>query len=268
MGDYCSRRRAGRGGGAIVPLQLQHFPIRLSDEETPSKKKRGRCVKCRQQNRRIDSSWFCRECTVWLCHSGDPTKDCFLPVAQAVIFIINCISIYLNRIWYVYCSSQKKLHSESQRCASRIVCEMCMYTVYMYMYTHTCTYTMYIVHMYCIHVHVHCGIYSILYCIHVHVHCIPYTRTCTYTMYIVHMYIHHVHSVHVHTPCTKCTCTYTMYTVYTYIHHVHVHCIHVHVHVSSILYCIIRTCPYTMYMYCIYVHVYTYMYTRTCTQKV
>ena len=74
MGDYCSRRRAGRGGGAIVPLQLQHFPIRV---ETPSKKKRGRCVKCRQQNRRIDSSWFCRECTVWLCHSGDPTKDCF-----------------------------------------------------------------------------------------------------------------------------------------------------------------------------------------------
>ena len=78
IGDYCSRRRAGRGGGAIRPLPLQHFPLKVPDE-TGGANKRGRCDRCLQvRHKRTDTSWFCRECNVWLCHTGIPTSDCFL----------------------------------------------------------------------------------------------------------------------------------------------------------------------------------------------
>ena len=78
IGDYCSRRRAGRGGGAIRPLPLMHFPLKVPDDTTGANK-RGRCARCLQvRHKRTDSSWFCRECNVWLCHSGIPETDCFL----------------------------------------------------------------------------------------------------------------------------------------------------------------------------------------------
>ena len=78
IGDYCSRRRPGRNSSAIVPLPLRHFPIKLSNESHPTKKQRGRCAHCSKSHQRTDTSWFCRECDVWLCHSGDPSSDCFL----------------------------------------------------------------------------------------------------------------------------------------------------------------------------------------------
>ena len=79
VGNYCSCRFPGRFGNRIAPLRIQHFPLKVSsytDEET-SKKKRGRCKWCAEQQKRSDSSWYCRECQVWLCHSGDPKNDCF-----------------------------------------------------------------------------------------------------------------------------------------------------------------------------------------------
>ena len=76
IGDYCSRRRAGRSGGAILSLQLEHFPLKVTMESSPPKRRRGRCAHCsRRDNRRTDSSWYCRECGVWLCHSGDVNSD-------------------------------------------------------------------------------------------------------------------------------------------------------------------------------------------------
>ena len=76
IGDYCSRRRAGRGGGAILPLSLLHFPLKVGPD--PANRRRGRCAHCKQRHdKRTDSSWFCRECGVWLCHSGDSSSDCF-----------------------------------------------------------------------------------------------------------------------------------------------------------------------------------------------
>ena len=76
IGDYCSCRRAGRGGGAIRPLPLMHFPLKVQDATGASK--RG-CCACYLQTRhkRTDSSWFCWEYNVWLCHSGVPETDCF-----------------------------------------------------------------------------------------------------------------------------------------------------------------------------------------------
>ena len=78
VGDYCSRCRPGCCSGAIVPLQLQHFPTTIAMESGPRKTKRGRCSHCLQhKNKRTDSQWFCNECGVWLCHNGDKTCDCF-----------------------------------------------------------------------------------------------------------------------------------------------------------------------------------------------
>ena len=77
--DYCSRRRRGRtSSSAIRPLPLRHFPVKIDLESNPAKRKRGNCAHCRQtKHSRMNTSWFCRECSVWLCHSGD-TDDCFL----------------------------------------------------------------------------------------------------------------------------------------------------------------------------------------------
>ena len=77
ISNYCSRRRAGRCGSAIHPLQLQHFPLKVCTETSPAKKKRGRCAHCSQHNKWTDASWFCQECDVWLCHGGNVTTDCF-----------------------------------------------------------------------------------------------------------------------------------------------------------------------------------------------
>ena len=77
IGDYCSRRRSGCHGGAIVPLQLRHFPTTSPTDSGPRKTKMGRCSRCFQNRKRTDSQWFCQECGVWLCHNGDTTSDCF-----------------------------------------------------------------------------------------------------------------------------------------------------------------------------------------------
>ena len=50
IGDYCSR---GRTGGAIAPLPLQHFPLKISDD-SDLLKKRGRCAN--HNHKRTDST--------------------------------------------------------------------------------------------------------------------------------------------------------------------------------------------------------------------
>ena len=78
IGDYCSRRRPGRRSTVMRTLPLRHFPIKIT-LDNPAKKKRGRCANCHKtKHSRMDTSWFCRECCVWLCHSGDTSSDCFL----------------------------------------------------------------------------------------------------------------------------------------------------------------------------------------------
>ena len=78
IGEYCSRRRRGRTSSSIRPLPLRHFPIKINEETNPAKRRRGNCAQCRQtNNKRMNTSWFCRECSKWLCHSGDP-DDCFM----------------------------------------------------------------------------------------------------------------------------------------------------------------------------------------------
>jgi len=77
IGEYCSRRRPGRTSSAIVLLPLRHFPIKLQSESQPNKKPRGRCAHCSKSHQWTDTSWFCHECNVWLCHSGSPSMIAF-----------------------------------------------------------------------------------------------------------------------------------------------------------------------------------------------
>ena len=78
IGEYCSRRRRGRGGTVIHPIPFRHFPIRLDNHDGP-RHPRGPCAHHRNvHNRRVLSSWYCRECGEWLCHNGDPSSDCFM----------------------------------------------------------------------------------------------------------------------------------------------------------------------------------------------
>ena len=77
--DYCSRKRPGRAGGTIYSLPLRHFPSKIPVDESsaaPDKHKRGHCWNTRKQSTK--TSWFCRECNVWLCHTGESGSDCFL----------------------------------------------------------------------------------------------------------------------------------------------------------------------------------------------
>ena len=79
IGEYCSRRRRGRGGTVIHPLPFRHYPIRLDDDNDGPRHPRGPCALHRDiHHRRVLSTWYCRECGEWLCHSGDPSSDCFM----------------------------------------------------------------------------------------------------------------------------------------------------------------------------------------------
>ena len=78
IGEYTTRRRAGPGGGVIRPLPLQYFPLKVDKEPSEPERKRRRCARCSQHKKRTQTTWFCRECGVFLCHTGDSHTDCFL----------------------------------------------------------------------------------------------------------------------------------------------------------------------------------------------
>ena len=78
IGEYCSRRRRGRGGAVIHPLPFRHFPIRLGSNGEPRRPREPCAFHRDTHDRRILSTWSCRECREWFCHSGDPSDDCFL----------------------------------------------------------------------------------------------------------------------------------------------------------------------------------------------
>ena len=44
VGEYCSRRRCGRGEIVIHTLPYHHFPIKMKDEDNRPKRRRGRCA--------------------------------------------------------------------------------------------------------------------------------------------------------------------------------------------------------------------------------
>ena len=59
IGEYCSRKRAGRVTAPARTLSLQHFPLKLNKD---GKTRRGRCAHCQKAGRRTDTSWHCEAC--------------------------------------------------------------------------------------------------------------------------------------------------------------------------------------------------------------
>ena len=81
IGDYCSRRRAGRSGGVVHSLPLRHFPTTIpeSDPSKKAKHKRACCTRCYSRSKRsMYTSWYCPQCQVWLCHTGEQSTDCYM----------------------------------------------------------------------------------------------------------------------------------------------------------------------------------------------
>lgn len=77
IGEYCTRRRAGRAGGLVSrQIPFRHFPMRIPPSN--QSRKRGRCALCQEQHKRRDTQWYCEECKVWLCYDGT-RNTCFIP---------------------------------------------------------------------------------------------------------------------------------------------------------------------------------------------
>ena len=78
ISDYCSWRRAGCGSGVVrsLSLSLRHFPTAIPEEDP---NKRAQCCRCYSRSKKsVYTSWYCPECKVWLCHTGEQHTDCFM----------------------------------------------------------------------------------------------------------------------------------------------------------------------------------------------
>ena len=79
IGDYCSGKRTGCSG-VLRSLPLQHFSTTIpeSDPMKNAKHKWARCTRCYSRNKQpVFTSWYCPQCQVWLCHTGENT-NCFM----------------------------------------------------------------------------------------------------------------------------------------------------------------------------------------------
>ena len=80
VGDFHSKKRHNRHAAPPTNLTLLHFPMKLRNATTNTIL-RGRCWFCwhkRRPQQRRDSQWYCHECQLHFCHTGDPNTDCFL----------------------------------------------------------------------------------------------------------------------------------------------------------------------------------------------
>ena len=80
IGDYNSRKRAGRYSHTPSVLPLRHFPVKYTEGEGEgSHVVRDQCWLCHtKHNKRTDNQWWCQDCRLHLCHTGIPNTDCFL----------------------------------------------------------------------------------------------------------------------------------------------------------------------------------------------
>ena len=78
IANYSYSKPPGRVSRSIQLLPMLHFPRRIPDEEKAIAK-RGRYTHCmKTKKKRTDTTWYCNECEVWLCHTGIADTDCFL----------------------------------------------------------------------------------------------------------------------------------------------------------------------------------------------
>ena len=67
IGNYNSRKWAGRSSQMPTVLPIRHFPVKHLQGE------RAIRVQCGKQ-----SQWWCQDCKMHLCHTGIPATDYFM----------------------------------------------------------------------------------------------------------------------------------------------------------------------------------------------
>ena len=86
--DYNSHRHPGRGINSCSVLAIRHFPVK---ERSGSRSGMSRCWYCAhscQPARRKETVWYCRDCNLHLCHTGESDgSDCFLLHHQDLLVV-------------------------------------------------------------------------------------------------------------------------------------------------------------------------------------
>ena len=80
IGEYHTKKRHNRHAAPPTTLSIRHFPMKKHSGTTNTATPRGRCWHCwhkRRPQQRRDTPWYCHECQIHLCHTGDPETDCF-----------------------------------------------------------------------------------------------------------------------------------------------------------------------------------------------
>ena len=78
VANYQSKKRHNRHPAPPTNLSLLHFPMKRKASAKATT--RGRCWYCwhkRQPQKRRDTPWYCYECQLPFCHTGDIDSDCF-----------------------------------------------------------------------------------------------------------------------------------------------------------------------------------------------
>jgi len=79
VGNYCSRRRPGRGVSVRSNLLLRHYPMKNRAASRSGMSRCWYCAHTRQPQRRRETVWYCGDCGLHLCHTGETDgSDCFL----------------------------------------------------------------------------------------------------------------------------------------------------------------------------------------------
>ena len=78
IGEYCSRRRRGRGGTVIHPLPFRHYPIRLDDSNDGDTNAVLVLFTATSTIVVFSPPGIVVSVEEWLCHSGEPSSDCFM----------------------------------------------------------------------------------------------------------------------------------------------------------------------------------------------
>ena len=75
IGSYNSRKYRGRPMAGETPNDTRRKRVNVS--HYPTRATQGRCWYCSSTKGKT-TTWYCQECKLSLCHTGDPTSDCFL----------------------------------------------------------------------------------------------------------------------------------------------------------------------------------------------
>ena len=73
IGTYASKKRVGRSSIAPPTTRFcqHHFPMRVTSKH--------RCHDCHNYKKeRWETVWLCKDCQLYLCHTGLDESDCFL----------------------------------------------------------------------------------------------------------------------------------------------------------------------------------------------